>query len=324
MSVVMETVNCALCGSASSRHRQLLVTGPRRIVRCDACGLVFRNPRPAAVAYTEEFGSGRAEVENEAWLGARRRATFERFLDAWPDAPGRVLDVGCGGGWFLKTASERGWKAIGVDLSPAAVRHAREALGVDARVGSLEAQGFEPGSFDLVTLWNVIEVLPDPLGTVRAARDLLPPGGALYLRTQNYAFQRTAFEAARVARLAGLGRWLDERPHLAFIFNVTSFSNRTTRLALERAGLTVIRVIPSPPAPGDPYRALEGREWPLAAIKAVAHAAARGVYGLSGGRWVAGASLEALARRPSLGGGLGPPSEPPPGDGAGKAGARTV
>jgi 2-polyprenyl-3-methyl-5-hydroxy-6-metoxy-1,4-benzoquinol methylase len=317
----METVSCPLCGSG--RHREVLVAEPRRLVRCVECGVVFRNPRPVAVAYEEEFESGRAEVEDESWLGPRRTATFTPFLDTWPERPGRVLDIGCGGGWFLKAAAERGWRGVGVDLSPEAVRHARERLGVDARQGMVAEQGFEPASFDLVTLWNVLEVLPDPLGILKTAHDLVRPCGAVYLRTQNYPFQRVAFGATRIARWLGLGPWLDRRPYVAFIFNATAFSNRTIRLALERAGLRVVRVAPSPPSTGDPYRALGGREWPLHVVKRAADLVARAAYGVSGQRWVAGASLEALARRSPLGGGLRAPSGPPPRDCAGETGART-
>jgi 2-polyprenyl-3-methyl-5-hydroxy-6-metoxy-1,4-benzoquinol methylase len=269
------------------------------MVRCEACGLVFRNPRPPVAAYVEEFGSGRAEVADEVWLGARRSRTFVRFLDAWPGRPGRVLDVGCGGGWFLRAAAERGWTAVGVDPSPEAVRRARQRLGVDARQGNLEAQDFEPESFDLVTLWNVLEVIPEPLTVLRTVRPLLRPGGTLHLRTQNFPFQRAAFGATRAARRLGLGRALDRRPWVAFIFNATAFSATTVRLFLERAGFTDVRVTPSPPAPGDPYRALRGvAEWPLGVVKAASHGLARAAYGLSGGRWIASASLEASARRP--------------------------
>jgi len=293
----MEPVACPLCGGAD--HRQILVTGPRRIVRCEACGVVFRNPRPGAAAYTAEFGSGRAEVADEAWLGTRRGAAFARFLDAWPGRPGRVLDVGCGGGWFLKAATERGWSAVGIDLSPEAVRRAREKLGVDARQGTLDAQHFEPRSFDLVTLWNVIEVIPDPLGLLRSVHPLIRPGGTLHLRTQNYPFQRVAFAATRAARAVGARVWLDRRPYLAFIFNATAFSARTIRLFLGRAGFVDVRVIPSPPSPGDPYRALDGaREWPLAVVKLAADGVARAAYVVSGSRWIVGASFEASALRP--------------------------
>jgi len=292
-----ELVPCPLCGG--TRDRELLITGPRRIVRCEACGVAFRNPRPSVAASVAEFGSGRAEVADEVWLGVRRSATFVRFLDAWPGPPGRVLDVGCGGGWFLKAATERGWAAVGVDLSPRAVRRAREGFGVDARQGSLEAQDFEPGSFDLVTLWNVLEIVPEPLALVRTIRPLLRPGGTLHLRTQNFPFQRAAFGAAQAVRGLGLGRALDRRPYLAFIFNATAFSARTIRLCLERAGFTDVRVVPSPPAPGDPYHAL-GRfaEWPLGLIKAASHGLAWAAHAVSGGRWIASASLEASARRP--------------------------
>lgn len=294
--MTLERVPCPLCGAR--RDRELFVVGVRRIVRCEACGVVFRNPRPEARAAAQEFGSGRAEVEDEAWLGARRSTPFSRFLDAWPGRPGRLLDVGCGGGWFLKAAAERGWQGVGVDLSPLAVRHARERLGVDARQGTLEAQGLEPASFDLVTLWNVLDVVPDPLGLLRATHDLIRSGGMLHLRIPNYPFQRTALGATRALRLLGLGPWLDRRPHFVFIFNLTSFSGRTIRLFLDRAGFTDLRVMPSVPSAGDPYRAFGGVEWPLAAVKAAAHGVARAAHAVSGGRWIAGASLEASGRRP--------------------------
>ena len=77
------------------------------------------------------------------------------------------------------------------------------------------------------------------------------------------------------------------------------FSARTIRLCLERAGFTDVRVVPSPPAPGDPYHAL-GRfaEWPLGLVKAASHGLAWAAHTVSGGRWIASASLEASARRP--------------------------
>jgi SAM-dependent methyltransferase len=292
-----EPVPCPLC--RGTHDRELLVAGRRRLVRCESCGLVFRNPRPPVPAYTEEFGSGRAEVTDEAWLGARRSRTFARFLGTWPGRPGRLLDVGCGGGWFLKAATERGWAAVGVDPSPEAVRRAREDLGVDARQGLLEAQDFAPASFDLVTLWNVIEIVPEPFALVRTIEPLLKPGGTLHLRTQNFPFQRMAFGATRAARRLGFGRALDRRPHLAFVFHVTAFSAATIRVFLERAGFTDVRVVPSSPAPGDPYRILRSfAEWPLSVAKAASDRVARAAWAVSGRRWIASASFEASARRP--------------------------
>src|SRR5438552_2361589 len=156
-----------------------------------------------------------------------------------------------------------------------------------------------PRWFDVVTLWNVIEVIPDPLGLLRSVHPLIRPGGTLHLRTQNYPFQRVAFAATRAARAVGARGWLDRRPYLAFIFNATAFSARTIRLFLGRAGFVDVRVIPSPPSPGDPYRALDGaREWPLAVVKLAADGVARAAYVVSGSRWIVGASFEASALRP--------------------------
>lgn len=284
----MEEVSCPLCGGAEATR--VLRAGPREMARCRQCGLVYRNPRPSVAELTEGFAEDAAKAEEEEWLGERRGRNFRRFLDEWAGPPGRLLDVGCGYGWFLEMAKAHGWEVVGVDRSPEAVRHARERLGVDARCGELGAFRFPDGAFGLVTLWNVLEFVPDPVGFLREIHRVLEPGGTLFIRTQNYFFQRLAFV---------LTGWLrrPDRPYRTFVFHLSSFSSVPLRLLLRRTGFVALRVTNSTPTWGDPYRAFGGADRLLTALKLGVHGLVQGLYFLSGGRWVLGASLEACAQR---------------------------
>ncbi len=99
---------------------------------------------------------------------------------------GRMLDVGCGDGSIVALAAETGWAAEGVDFDPAAVANAR-SRGLDVRHGTLEAQRYPEGSFDLVLMSHVIEHVHDPLGTMREIRRILRPGGLLVATAPNAA-----------------------------------------------------------------------------------------------------------------------------------------
>lgn len=284
----VETVSCPLCGA--SEAARVLTVGRRAMARCRQCGLVYRNPRPAAEESAPDAAGDPREAEEDRWLAERRAVNFRRFLDARAGPPGKLLDVGCGYGWFLGAAKERGWEAVGVDLSPKAVGHARERLGVNARCGELRAMGFPDGAFGLATLWNVLEFVPDPVGLLREVHRVLQPGGTLFIRTQNYGFQRLAF------LLTGRLRRPDQ-PYRTFVFHLNSFSPSPLRLLLRRTGFALLRVANSPPTRGDPYRAFGGADRLLTAAKLGIHGLVQGLYFLSGGRWILGASLEAYARR---------------------------
>jgi 2-polyprenyl-3-methyl-5-hydroxy-6-metoxy-1,4-benzoquinol methylase len=99
---------------------------------------------------------------------------------------GTLLEVGSGAGFFVRTAERAGWKATGLEVMPAGVRFAREALGVDVRLGTLDGTDLPAGGFDAVVLLDVIEHLHDPRAVLARARSLLRPGGALLLFTPNY------------------------------------------------------------------------------------------------------------------------------------------
>jgi len=202
----MEIVCCPLCGS--DEGDPLFEWRTRRMVRCRRCNLLYRNPRPTASDVRGAYAGERTSVEWEERVGDRRNYQFRRFLNSFPDRPGRLLDIGCGYGFFLKMAEERGWEAVGVDLDPKGIAYAKERLRVNAILGDLKDVQFPDGSFDLVTLWNVVECVPDPLELLRHLRRVLKEGGTVFIRTQNETWQRLSFRlTSHLPRFGGEHDW---------------------------------------------------------------------------------------------------------------------
>ncbi len=107
---------------------------------------------------------------------------------------GRLLDVGCGVGNFVLLAQERGFEASGIDVSEFAVRSAREKRGLDVTQTTLGQLDVEDEKYDVVTMWDLIGHVADPLREIEHARRVLRPGGCLLINTPN--------EAALLRRIA--------------------------------------------------------------------------------------------------------------------------
>ncbi len=295
-TVHFEAVCCPLCGRDEAYP--LLEWRNMRMVRCNGCSLVYRNPRPTASDVRGAYAGNQTSLELEERVGNRRRHQFGRFLDSLPERPGRLFDIGCGYGFFLKVAEERGWEAVGVDLDPKGIAYAKERLQVNALLGDIRDIGFPDGSFDLVTLWNVLDHTPDPLDLLLEVHRVLKEDGRVFIRTPNAVWPYLSFRVTNSLRRVGLGKVFDERPFATFIFHLTNFSHFTLRLVLERSGFIPLSIRNSPPIPGDPYLGLGPIGKRLAALaKLGVYGIAQGVAIISGDRWLIGPSLEAWGRR---------------------------
>ena len=238
----LEEVACGLCGG--DRRRLNFTDGPFSVVTCEDCDLTYVTPRLKDghlidEVYDEGYWSsdsakdrGYSDYRADAPLYLRtyrRRVSVIRRHFA---RPGRVLDVGCAAGYFLKVMQEEGWEVTGVEPSDAIRPQAAERLGAErVRGGLLHEQGFEDGSFDLITLWDVIEHIPDFVGALEEVRRLLAPGGKLLIETQNVA--------SRAARV--LGKKWQHYKHAEHIYH---FNPATLRVALERAGFAILENSP--------------------------------------------------------------------------------
>jgi SAM-dependent methyltransferase len=132
-----------------------------------------------------------AEAPAELARRARERALAHgEILDVLAErAPGpRLLDVGCSLGMFLEAARERGFSVEGVELSLNAVRHATALLGLPVRHGTVLEAGLPAGTYDAVTMLNVLAHLAEPGPTLCDTFRLLRPGGVLALEVPNATF----------------------------------------------------------------------------------------------------------------------------------------
>jgi SAM-dependent methyltransferase len=182
---------CPTCGTADCRLE--LEKDHMRLVRCPACDLVYVSPTFDEAHYKRVYASPEyQEIVRELGIksheyrverfGVERVGLMARHL---PLVRPRYLDVGCSTGFVVEAARDRGWTAAGIDLNPSAVEFGA-ARGLDLRVAALEDAGFEPASFDAVSLFDVLEHLLDPVGTLRAAIRLLAPGGIVFIYVPNY------------------------------------------------------------------------------------------------------------------------------------------
>lgn len=199
-------VACALCGLRDTRR--LYTKYGWGIERCRGCGLVYANPRAPEPAILERYnaeyfwneylpaaGAAGGAIDNDLLDG--RHGDMLRLMAVEAQGPGRVLEVGSGAGLFLHAASRAGWSPAGVELSPEGASFARDRLGLDVRTERAEAMTFQPGSFDVAVMFDVIEHVFDPRAVLEATRRALKPGGLLVLTTPNFdALSRYALGVA--------------------------------------------------------------------------------------------------------------------------------
>jgi 2-polyprenyl-3-methyl-5-hydroxy-6-metoxy-1,4-benzoquinol methylase len=222
------TQTCALC--RSPRSKTFVAAKHRTVVECLDCGLRALSPMPTLdelIGINEEtvhpFFNACLEDEESY------RAYFARKLDDLQrhHPRGRLLDVGCGAGFFLDAARARGFEVSGVDLSPVPAAFAREQLALDVAVGSLYGYGAPDGAFDVVTIFQTIEHDPDPAALAGELFRMLAPDGVLMVTTP----AADGF----VARVMGK-RWFGYRN----VEHVSFFSRKSLRHALEAAGFEIV------------------------------------------------------------------------------------
>jgi 2-polyprenyl-3-methyl-5-hydroxy-6-metoxy-1,4-benzoquinol methylase len=113
---------------------------------------------------------------------SERIRVLEKFVTRKP--PRRLLDVGCGQGDLLKAAENRGWEATGIDVSSHAVTTAR-GRGLDVKKGELTDVALPENHFDVITMYEVIEHMPNPRDILLKAHELLKDSGVLVIQTAN-------------------------------------------------------------------------------------------------------------------------------------------
>ncbi len=225
---------CEICGTLAPAL--LFEKNGFSIVRCNGCGLIYVGDVPDAEELTRLYDLGYWEDPAGPGYGGyeaaegRKRHHFRTLIDELDRlrAPGDLLDVGSAYGFFLDEARTCGWRVCGVEPSEHARAHAIDRLGLHVLPGPLVDLAPQPESLDAVTLWDVVEHLPDPRRTLECVYARLRPGGVLAVSTGDVG--------SVTARLHGRDWSLMTPPWHQFYF-----SRRTLRLLLEDIGFAVIR-----------------------------------------------------------------------------------
>lgn len=255
--------HCNLCGHPASPAR--FSKDGFDLVRCPACSLWYVGNPPSAEELVKlySFNAGyHADLAADTISTAfhvREAARNLRLLERHATS-GRLLDVGCSSGLFLEAARARGWRVQGLEYSADTSRIAREVHGLPVKTGELGSDTFEPGAFDVLTMWDVIEHVPDPATTLTNAARLLAPSGLIVIKTPNVdgLYPRVSLRLAH-----RLGFWGHPEPpgHLY------QFSARTLTRLIGRAGLEVVKVyhqrIPLTYSFGEPRTWVRSVKWAL-------------------------------------------------------------
>jgi len=235
-------VPCNLCGS--SDRQPFRPENGKSLVQCQNCGLVYVSPRPDAnelyalygETYFKNDDSGTVGYHNYLADGQNIRRTFSRRLDLLHEfiQPGqgrKLLDIGCATGFFIDEAAKRGWEVEGLDVSSFAVEYVKSELGHSAyNTSVLDADFLAPGSYSLITMWDVIEHVPDPKAHAERVAELLHSGGHFALITPDVG--------SWVARLTGK-RWIGYKLSEEHVYY---FSVQTLTRMLNDAGFDVVSV----------------------------------------------------------------------------------
>ncbi len=248
-------VNCPLCGSekhrivrqsrypaemtaerfrdafrASSDHSLL-----DQLVCCEDCSLVYVNPR-----VSEEIllgGYSDAMDPDFVTQNSERIKTFTRTLKKTlrrlkiPENGGlKILDVGCAGGAFLVAARNCGLQPTGIEPNRWAADFGRRNYGLDIHEGTLTVDRFPEASFDMVSLWDVIEHMTGPAAVLSIIQKILKPSGVLIVNFPDYG--------SRAAQVMG-----DKWPFLLSV-HLVYFTRMTLKEQLQRSGFKVLYAHP--------------------------------------------------------------------------------
>jgi SAM-dependent methyltransferase len=195
MSFVLKS--CPICGE--QRHDQIYLTRDRhygidglyRFVRCSGCSLVFLNPmfsdQELSALYPTNYYSYQDNFQQSRWKELIKQILRcrTRTLDPVFSTPGRMLDLGCGSGWFLSSTRDHGWEAYGVEINNAAAELGRTRGGLNIFSGTLQQANFPSDFFDYIRSNHSFEHVSCPGETLDEVYRILRPGGKVLIGVPN-------------------------------------------------------------------------------------------------------------------------------------------
>jgi 2-polyprenyl-3-methyl-5-hydroxy-6-metoxy-1,4-benzoquinol methylase len=247
---ILESVGCNLCGRDDfeviyapqyDHEKDADVTMKFRasgdetlidqVVRCKSCDLIYVNPR----LREEVIIQGYAEGSDEQFISQAygRELTFDRslkYIEKFAPRKGRLLDIGTAGGSFLYVARRRGWEVHGCEPNRWLCEWGKKHYGLEISPGTLFDQYYIDGTFEVVTLWDVLEHTPDPKNVITECNRILRTGGVL------------------VVNYPDIGSWIARAMGRKWVFllsvHLYYFTRPTIRKMLELSGFEILAIKP--------------------------------------------------------------------------------
>lgn len=237
---------CIICNKSDSTL--IKIEDQLSVVRCRVCGLIYVDSEaPGEIEsqrqHWEDLYSGSNTTQSHGHES--RKILINKFIKSKRGkmllkAENRVLDIGCGEGFFLQLLTKLGNKEIyGVDKSENAIQSLRKTDGINVFAGELTDANYQEDFFDLITLWDVLEHLPDPRVILAEVRRILRKGGKLFIRVPNAHY--LLFKYFIWGKIF--------RREKCFIpkFHYYNFSPRNLRRILKKEGFNSIDIRPGMP-----------------------------------------------------------------------------
>jgi SAM-dependent methyltransferase len=157
-----------------------------RLLLCEGCGILYGDPILSPDTLADAYRDADFDTNEEAHYASQTYGSrVERILSRLPDRHG-ALDIGTGDGAFLQTLLGLGFKGVtGIEPSEAPIRSSAPEIRPLIRKGIFEPDDLPASSFSLVTCFQTMEHVPDPLDLARGAYKLLKPGGAFAIVVHN-------------------------------------------------------------------------------------------------------------------------------------------
>lgn len=233
-----ETI-CNLCGHYDFRVIEKDESS-FQVLKCNHCALVFVDPQPDS----DELRDHYSENYYSEWINQQKKKRVRMWQNRLNKiqrhrAKGTLLDVGCGEGLFLKLAQKNGWHISGSELSPYASKYATDTLKTDIFCGDFIEAEFVDNSFDVVTLWHVLEHVEDPKNYLKEIHRILKPKGLMVIAVPNVNdfIMQLAYRAIRRRKIK-LYSVNDKEVHLYH------FSPKTLATYFDKTEFDCLRISP--------------------------------------------------------------------------------
>jgi 2-polyprenyl-3-methyl-5-hydroxy-6-metoxy-1,4-benzoquinol methylase len=227
-NIKWETIKCPVCENDS--FTELFIKNDESFVRCNKCTLVLINPRPEyekiKETYDNDYSRDYAKKADKKLKRSLKRVNLVKHNFTHE---GRWLDIGCSAGFVVKAAAMSGFEAYGVDVEPWGIDYGKSELGLNnLSTGLLENQNYPDKFFDVISLYDVIEHVPDLNILIKELKRILTPKGVIDIVTPDIGHFRVT---------KPLSDWKEIKPseHLYY------FDKNTLNMLFKNHGLAIIK-----------------------------------------------------------------------------------